>query len=212
MLAIDHVLVSDEIIEEKFVCDLSRCRGGCCVEGDGGAPLTAEETRTLEEIYDRVAPYLSRESVSEIHKQGKFVPDAESGWATPLINGGICVYGIVEDGIVKCGIEKAYNAGKIVPYQNHDHNCQRRHDQRLEGPEDQPDDEKSDDERHDKIEVPVSYQQGRNIPVQVRCEGYEHQQACKVEQYFLGRRIARYALVHLCLPMKKPCRGLYVPP
>ena len=114
MLAIDHVLVSDEIIEEKFVCDLSRCRGGCCVEGDGGAPLTAEETRTLEEIYDRVAPYLSRESVSEIHTQGKFVPDAESGWATPLINGGICVYGIVEDGIVKCGIEKAYNAGKIA--------------------------------------------------------------------------------------------------
>jgi len=133
MLAIDQVLISDEILEEQFVCDLSRCRGGCCVEGDGGAPLTTEETRVLEEIYEQVAPYLPPESVLEIQRQGKFVPDPEAGYATPLVDGGICVYGIVENGIVKCGIEKAFNEGKIpfkkpischlypVRIQSHDH-------------------------------------------------------------------------------------------
>lgn len=113
MLAIDQVLISDEIIQEKFVCDLSRCRGGCCVDGDAGAPLTTEETATLEEIYEAVAPYLPTESIREIERQGTSVPDPQAGWVTPIINGGICVYGILENGIVKCGIEKAYNEGKI---------------------------------------------------------------------------------------------------
>jgi len=113
MLAIDQVLISDEIIEKKFVCDLSRCHGGCCVEGDAGAPLSDEEPAILDEIYAEVEPYLPERSVKEIRRQGKYVYDKETGYVTPIIGDGICVYGVVEDGIVKCGIEKAYNDHKI---------------------------------------------------------------------------------------------------
>lgn len=112
MIAIDNVLISDEIIEKKFVCDLSRCRGGCCVDGDAGAPLKQEETRDLEEVYETVKPYLSPDAIKEIEKQGKYVFDEKNGYTTPTIEGGICVYGIEEDGIVKCGIERAYNEHK----------------------------------------------------------------------------------------------------
>lgn len=112
MLSIDQVLISDDVIEEKFVCDLSRCKGGCCVDGDAGAPLSREEAGLLEEIAGKVIPYLPEASVRELRRQGAFVTDAE-GYMTPLVDGGICVYGIVENGIVKCGIEKAFQDGKI---------------------------------------------------------------------------------------------------
>lgn len=112
MIAIDNVLISDEIIDKKFVCDLSQCHGGCCVDGDAGAPLLSEELEQLEEVYVKVKPYLSDKSIKEIEKQGKYVIDNEKNYNTPIIEGGICVYGIVEDGIVKCGIEKAYNEHK----------------------------------------------------------------------------------------------------
>lgn len=114
MLAIDQVLISDEILEARFVCDLSRCHGGCCVEGDAGAPLSAGEARMLEEIYERVAPYLSEKSRREIARQGTSVPDPDADRATPLIDGGVCVYGVMENGIVKCGIEKAWQEGKVA--------------------------------------------------------------------------------------------------
>lgn len=114
MLAIDEVLISDEIIEKKFVCDLSHCHGGCCVDGDAGAPLLNEEIEVLEEIYEEVKPYLTKNAIKEIERQGKYVYDQESGYATPTINGAMCVYGVVENGIVKCGIEKAFNDRKIT--------------------------------------------------------------------------------------------------
>lgn len=109
MLAIDQVLISDEIIEKRFVCDLSSCHGGCCVDGDTGAPLTKEETKVLDEVCGKVKPYLQEASVRELEKQGNYVYDAEAGYVTPAIDGKMCAYGIVENGIVKCGIEKAYN-------------------------------------------------------------------------------------------------------
>jgi len=113
MIAIDNVLLSDEIIEEHFVCDLEKCKGGCCVDGDCGAPLTKDETKILKRIYPQIKPYLSPEYIPEIEKQGTNVTDDQFGLVTPTVNGGICVYGITdEQGIVKCGIEKAWRAGK----------------------------------------------------------------------------------------------------
>lgn len=111
MLAIDQVLISDEIIERKFVCDLSRCHGGCCVDGDTGAPLSEEETAVLDNIAEKVKPYLSAASVKELERQGHYVRDPEAGWVTPAIEGKMCAYGVVEQGVVKCGIEKAFNDG-----------------------------------------------------------------------------------------------------
>jgi len=114
MIVIDNKLVSDEIIEEQFVCDLNKCKGGCCVDGDAGAPLSSEELLHLNEVYDAVIPYLSEENKKELLKQGKYVYDKEFGWVTPTIESKVCVYGITDQkGIVKCGIEQAYNDGKV---------------------------------------------------------------------------------------------------
>ena len=114
MIAIDNVLLSDEIVQKHFVCDLQKCKGGCCVDGDCGAPLTAEETQILTEIYPKVKPYLPAEYVAEIEKQGTHTIDDEYGYVTPTVNGGICAYGYTDEmGIVKCGIEKAWKEGII---------------------------------------------------------------------------------------------------
>jgi hypothetical protein len=114
MIAIDKVLLSDEVVQEHFVCDLNKCKGGCCVDGDCGAPLTKEETKILKNIYPKVKPYISKEYIAEIDKQGTHVMDDEFGYVTPTINGGICAYGYTDElGIVKCGIEKAWKEGKI---------------------------------------------------------------------------------------------------
>jgi hypothetical protein len=114
MIHIDNVLLSDEIVEEQFVCDLIKCKGGCCVDGDAGAPLEKNELQELNEACPSVLPYLSNESVAELQRQGNYVYDKEFGWVTPTISSGMCAYGIKDaKGIVKCGIEQAYNDGKI---------------------------------------------------------------------------------------------------
>lgn len=114
MIAIDNVLISDDVIEAKFVCDLHKCKGGCCEDGDAGAPLEKEEKKFLDENFDTIKPYLSREGLKEIERQGKYLYDREFGWVTPTIDGKICAYGYRDaQGIIKCGIEQAYNDGKL---------------------------------------------------------------------------------------------------
>lgn len=113
MIAIDNVLLSDEIIEEQFVCDLTKCKGGCCVDGDCGAPLTEEEAGILARIYPKIKSSLEPEYISEIERQGTHTMDDQYGPVTPTVNGGICVYGYTDElGVVKCGIEKAWKEGK----------------------------------------------------------------------------------------------------
>ncbi len=115
MINIDDVLISDSVISEQFVCDLIKCKGGCCVDGDAGAPLENEELQQLNNAYDSVLPYLTKESINELQKQGKYIYDQEFGWVTPTVNSGMCAYGIKDEkGIVKCGIEQAYNDGKTA--------------------------------------------------------------------------------------------------
>jgi Protein of unknown function (DUF3109) len=112
MIKIGDVLLSDSVIEECFVCDLKICKGGCCVDGDAGAPLENEELQKLNEAYPVVKPLLSKEAVEIIEKNGKYVYDAEFGWVTPILDSGMCVYGRVdENGIVKCSLEQVYNEG-----------------------------------------------------------------------------------------------------
>ncbi|MCB0709477.1 MAG: DUF3109 family protein, partial [Chitinophagaceae bacterium] len=114
MIAIDNILVADAVIKEQFVCDLGKCKGACCVDGDAGAPLANDELDKINEVYDKVLPYLNQESKNELNRQGRYVYDKEYGWVTPTINSKVCVYGIKDAaGIVKCGIEQAYIDGKI---------------------------------------------------------------------------------------------------
>jgi hypothetical protein len=114
MIAIGNKLVSDELIEEQFLCDLAKCKGGCCVDGDAGAPLEEGEKKKIDQVFNAVKPYLNERSLKEIETQGRYVYDKEFGWVTPAIDGGVCVYAIRDQlGIVKCGIEQAYNDGKV---------------------------------------------------------------------------------------------------
>lgn len=114
MIAIDNILVSDEVVEEKFVCDLTKCKGGCCEDGDAGAPLEVEELNHLINFFDAVKEYMTAEGIKEVEKAGKYVYNQEFGWVTPTVNGKICAYGYRDkQGIIKCAIEQAYNEGKI---------------------------------------------------------------------------------------------------
>ena len=113
MIAIDNKLVSDDVVEAKFVCDLNKCKGGCCEDGDAGAPLEQAELQELRDVYNTVKPYMTPEGIREVERQGKYIFDHEFGWVTPTINGKICAYGLRDDGIIKCAIEKAYLEGKI---------------------------------------------------------------------------------------------------
>ena len=114
MMVIDHTIVSDDVKKAYFVCDLNKCKGACCVEGDLGAPLTQDELSIMEDIYPHVAPYLSTEGNQAISEQGTYIKDHEGDFSTPTIKGKECAYAIYDQkGILKCGIEKAYEEGKI---------------------------------------------------------------------------------------------------
>jgi hypothetical protein len=115
MIVIDDILISNEIIEEQFVCDLEKCKGGCCVDGDAGAPLEDQELKELRAAYEAVLPYLSQESKTILETEGKYIRDKEFGWVTPTLSNGMCAYGRIDkNGIVKCGIEQAYHDGTIA--------------------------------------------------------------------------------------------------
>lgn len=113
MLQIDDTIVSLALIEKDFVCDLKKCRGSCCRYGDTGAPLTPDEASTLERIWPELWPYLRPEGIRAIDKLGTSIKDIEEEDVTPLINNEECAYTIIEEGIFKCGIEMAFNAGAV---------------------------------------------------------------------------------------------------
>lgn len=114
MIIVGETLVSEEILEEQFVCDLHACKGACCIEGSSGAPLTTEETDKLEEIYDAVRPYMREEGIRAIEEQGLFQVDEDNDLVTTLVDGNKeCAFVIFdESGIAKCALEKAYNEGQ----------------------------------------------------------------------------------------------------
>jgi len=113
MFQIGRTLVSEEILEEAFVCDLSACKGACCVEGSAGAPLEEEETRVLDSIYPKVRPYLRPEGIRAINAQGTHVKGADGDWETPLVDGRECAYVVFKGGVAQCGIEIAQKAGAV---------------------------------------------------------------------------------------------------
>jgi hypothetical protein len=116
LIIIDNILVSNEVVEKQFVCDLVKCKGGCCEDGDAGAPLEKEELDLLVSLYEKVKPYLTEASIAEIEKNGKYVYNKEFGWVTPTLKNDneICVYGYRDGkGIIRCAFEQAYIDGVI---------------------------------------------------------------------------------------------------
>ncbi|MEO5600620.1 MAG: DUF3109 family protein [Cyclobacteriaceae bacterium] len=114
MMKVGEVLISDDIRDKEFVCNLEKCKGACCVEGDFGAPLEESELQILEDIYPVVKPYLTAKAVKTIEKQGTHTIDDDGDLCTPVVEGRECVYSTYDKkGILKCAIEQAYNDGKI---------------------------------------------------------------------------------------------------
>ncbi len=113
MLQIDDTIVSLALIEKKFSCDLSVCKGSCCRYGDTGAPLTAEEAETLGRIKPLLLPFLRQEGIAAIESAGTSMKDIEGELVTPLINNEECAYTVMDGDVYKCGIETAFNAGAV---------------------------------------------------------------------------------------------------
>ena len=107
-------LVSADIFQKKFVCDLTACKGACCVVGDAGAPLKLDEIDILEEIVDEVKPYMTEEGIAIVEKQGVFYMDLDKEPVTTLVANGACAFATFDDkGTALCTIEQAYRDGKI---------------------------------------------------------------------------------------------------
>ncbi|MGZ5221236.1 MAG: DUF3109 family protein [Chitinophagaceae bacterium] len=116
MIVIDNVLISDDVVEKQFVCDLGKCKGGCCEDGDAGAPLENGELKIIDEVYEKVKPFLTPAAIEQIEKKGRYVYDKEFGWVTPTLpsDNEICVYASrAPGGIIKCSFEQAYYDGLI---------------------------------------------------------------------------------------------------
>lgn len=115
MIQIDDKLISEDIFSEEFVCNLTKCKGACCVEGDVGAPLESDERQILDEIFPKIRPFLTPEGIEAIEQQGTWTTDPMDGdFVTPMVEDRECAYVTYDDkGITKCGIEKAYEAGAV---------------------------------------------------------------------------------------------------
>ncbi len=114
MIIIDKTIISEEVIENQFVCDLNKCKGACCVEGNSGAPLEIDELPIMEEIYEKVKPYLPKQNIEAIEAQGLYELDSDGDFGVTTINGKECVFAIYDEkGILACAIEKAHKDKKI---------------------------------------------------------------------------------------------------
>jgi hypothetical protein len=114
MIEIGRTIISRDVIEKKFVCDLLKCKGACCIEGDSGAPLTEEEAKIIEREYPKFKKHLPEKHQKAIKKQGFSMIDDDGDLVTPLVNKKQCAYTFYDEkGILKCAIEKAFFEGEI---------------------------------------------------------------------------------------------------
>lgn len=117
MLQIDDTVVSLDLFDEQFVCDLNSCKGICCIEGDDGAPLEEEEVKIIEELLPVIWDDLTEVSREVIRKQGVSYIDSDGEPVTSIVNGAECVFTYTDgNGMCKCAIEKAYREGKTSFY------------------------------------------------------------------------------------------------
>lgn len=112
MIEIGDKIVSAELILKKFCCDLSKCKGTCCVEGDSGAPLEKDEIKQLKKYFPLYKDFMTTTGWEVIKKDGFYIKDKDGDLVTPLIQNKECAYSFQEDGVTKCAVEKAFLEGK----------------------------------------------------------------------------------------------------
>jgi Protein of unknown function (DUF3109) len=113
MIQIGKTLISDDVLEKEFVCNLSACHGACCIDGDAGAPLNKEELDVLKEIFPKIKSVLRPEGIKAIEEQGTYTTNDFGEYETTLIDEKDCAYVIFDGKTALCGIEQAYNQGII---------------------------------------------------------------------------------------------------
>ena len=114
MLIVGNVLVSEELIDKCFCCDIEQCKGICCVEGDSGAPVAPDEVAELEEYYSDYKKFMTEEGVAVVDNGGTFVFNGGDSFDTPLVESNdACAFAFFEDGVAKCAIEKCFLNQKI---------------------------------------------------------------------------------------------------
>lgn len=114
MIQLDKTIISLDVFEEYFVCDIDKCKGICCFEGNSGAPLTDEEISIIENDLEKILPYVSSRGVEAIKKNNFYYQDLDFEIVTTLIDNDECAFAIIENGNYKCAIEKAWEEGKIT--------------------------------------------------------------------------------------------------
>ena len=112
MIEIDDKIVSADLLRECFACDLTQCKGICCVEGNAGAPLEMDEVDVLEEEWENYRPYMTPEGIEAVERQGFMVVDPDGDYTTPLVDDAECAFSCEENGITYCAIERAWKEGK----------------------------------------------------------------------------------------------------
>jgi hypothetical protein len=113
VIEIDNKLVSTELLEQKFICDLKKCKGACCVEGDSGAPVTAQEVLEIEKSLSGIQEFMRPEGIAAIENDGVSYLDKFNEKVVTLVDGGACAFVTFdEQGTALCAIEKAHKAGK----------------------------------------------------------------------------------------------------
>lgn len=115
MIHLDNTIISDDIRDTLFCCDLEKCKGACCVEGDAGAPLDGEEISLLEDYIEHIHPYMLPAGMEVVKANGVFDYDSDGNFVTPLVNDRECAFVYYEDGITRCAIEKAFTE-KAIPF------------------------------------------------------------------------------------------------
>ncbi len=115
MIAIDNTLISEDLLEKRFVCDLNACKGACCVAGDSGAPLDKSELNLLDALFEKVKPFMVPKGIKAVEKHGSYVIDEDGDYTTTLVSPGAeCAFVYFDETkTAKCAIEKAYNEGLI---------------------------------------------------------------------------------------------------
>lgn len=113
MFVVGNVLISDELLDAPFACNLGACQGGCCVQGDAGAPLEPDERERLEAVLPRVRKYLRPEALEVIDARGVWEEVAPDQYATTCVDGAECVFVTYEGPVAKCAIQKAFREGRV---------------------------------------------------------------------------------------------------
>jgi hypothetical protein len=113
MVIIGNTLISEDIFDQEFICNLAACKGACCVEGDSGAPVTLDEKAKIESELEKIKPYLTSASLAAIEKTASFEKDEDNEWVTTCLPSGECNFSFRnESGVLSCGIEQSFLAGE----------------------------------------------------------------------------------------------------